>query len=101
MTIGLGRNGTGVLRLVRPGVYLHFCPACKVGHTFDIHALSRDGHVLGFDGDFVRPSVGEPVRHESEGQVCEYVLRGGVLYFMESCTHELRGKSRHLIEYPL
>lgn len=101
VTIGLGPHGTGKLRLVRPGVLLHWCPGCDKGHTIDIHAISRDGRVVGWDGDFDRPTIAEPLRHEHDGSVCEYVLRGGVLYFLQSCTHDLAGQSRHLTEYPL
>jgi hypothetical protein len=27
-------------------------------------------------------------------------VRAGVLFYLESCTHNLRGQSRHLVEYP-
>jgi hypothetical protein len=101
VTIGLGPNGGGKLRLVRPGVLLHWCPACERGHTIDVHAQNRDGRVLGWDGDVDAPTIAEPVRHDQGGAVCEYVLRGGVLYFLQSCTHALVGQSRHLVEYPL
>lgn len=101
VTIGLGPRGTGVLRMVRPGVLLHFCEACGCGHTIDVHELSRDGRVIGWDGCFDRPSFGEPVRHENtDGAICEYIVRAGVLFYLESCTHNLRGQSRHLVEYP-
>lgn len=101
MTIGLGPHGTGKLRLVRPGVLLHWCEPCEKGHTIDVHAISRNGHVVGWDGDIKRPTIGEPVRHEADGQVCEYLLRGGVLHYLESSTHALAGESRLLQEYPL
>lgn len=101
MTIGLGPHGTGKLRLVRPGVLLHFCPGCGEGHTIDIHAISRDGHANGWDGDISAPTIGEPLRVEKDGRVCEYILRAGVLYYMSNCWHPLAGQSRHLIEFPL
>lgn len=100
MTIGLGPNGSGKLRLVRPGLLLHWCQACEAGHTIDIHAVSRDGKVNGWDGSFDNPTIGEPVRHERDGDICEYILRGGVLYYLASCTHALAGQTRHLIEFP-
>lgn len=101
MSVSLSRNG--VLRMVdgKPGHLLHYCPACECGHVIDIHAISRDGRVLGWCGDFQRPSIGEPVRHEKDGEVCEYALRGGVLYYLSNCTHALAGQSRHLIDFPL
>jgi hypothetical protein len=101
MTIGLGPNGGGKLRLVRPGVLLHWCPACERGHTIDVHEQNRDGKLLGWDGDVERPTIAEAVRHERDGVVCEYVLQAGVLYYLPTSTHALAGQSRHLIEYPL
>lgn len=97
MTVGL----SPVLRIARPGVLLHYCEACAKGHTINIHDVSHDGRVLGWDGCEHRPSIAEPVRHEHDGAVCEYILRAGVMYFMESCTHPLKGQSRHLIPYPM
>ena len=103
MTIGLGPNGTGKLRLVRPGVLLHWCPACNKGHTVDIHALNQDGHVIGWDGDYTAPTFGQPLRHAvaaEQGAVCEYLLRGGVLHYTGACTHAMRGRAVPLQEYP-
>lgn len=101
MSIGLNRYGYGVLRLVKPGEYLYWCPGCKTGHTFDVHALSQDGHVLGFDGDFQRPSVSEIIRIESIGAVCEHAIRGGQLRYTRDCTHALAGQILPMVEYPL
>jgi hypothetical protein len=97
MTMGLCCGGK--FRLVRPGVVAHWCPGCGAEHAIDIHAQSRNGHVTGWDGTFDKPTIGEPVRHETERGICEYLLRGGVLYFLESSTHGLAGESRHLPDY--
>ena len=98
----LGHDGRGVLRMVdgKPGHLTHFCPACGCWHVIDIHAVSRDGRVIGWDGDFERPSIGEPVRHQQDGRICEYLLKAGVLHFLESCTHDMAGQSQRLAEYP-
>jgi hypothetical protein len=101
MTVGFGPHGTGKLRLVRPGVLLHWCPACNKGHAVDVHGLNQDGKVIGWDGDFKRPSFGQTVQHEEAGQVCTYLLTAGVLYYQLASTHALRGQSRHLEEFPL
>lgn len=90
----------GKLRLLRPGVIEHFCAGCCQVHAIDIHAQSRDGRVTGWDGDTRAPTFGEPIRHNTERGICEYVLRGGVQYFMENCWHPLAGKSRHLEDFP-
>jgi hypothetical protein len=89
-----------VLCMVRPGVYAHWCPGCQACHTFDVHALNEDGKVNGWDGDTVRPSLDKPLRHEKDGRICEYILRAGVIHYLESCSHALRGQSRPLIDCP-
>lgn len=101
MTIGLAPNGRGVLRMIRPGLLAHWCEACQCGHTFDVHELMEDGRVNGWNGSFSSPSLDKALRHEKDGAVCEYALKGGVLYYLQSCTHGLAGQSRHLIEFPL
>lgn len=103
MSIALGPRGSAVLRMVdgKPGHLLHFCEGCQKGHVIDVLALSPNGHVTGWDATFMQPTFGEPIRHEENGAICEYVLKAGVMYFLESCTHALKGKSRHLKEFPL
>jgi hypothetical protein len=98
MTMGLCRGGK--FQLVRPGVLRHWCPGCCDGHVIDIHAISQNGKVVGWDGTFEEPSIGEPVRHETERGPCGYVLRGGVLYFDADCWHALAGQQRHMEDYP-
>jgi hypothetical protein len=88
------------LCMVRPGVYSHFCPGCQTCHSFNVHDLSRDGRVIGWCGDVHRPSTGEPIRHEKDGRVCEYILRAGVIHYFQNCTHELAGKSVPMIDCP-
>ena len=101
VTIGLGRNGGGVLRMVRPGVLAMWCPGCMREHQLDVHGLSKDGRVNGFDGDMDRPSIGEPIRFESDGLVCEFLLRAGRLYFFNNCLHGLAGQEVRLPHFPL
>lgn len=89
------------LRLLKPGVLQMWCPGCMTPHQLDVHALSQDGRVLGFDGDMVRPSIGEPVRNEKDGVRCEFLLRGGRLFFFSNCTHQLVGMDVALPHFPL
>jgi hypothetical protein len=99
VTIGM----TSRLRMVdgKPGHLLHFCPACLTGHVIDVHAVSRDGHVTGWDGTWENPTIAQPVRHEKDGAVCEYILRAGVLHFLNSSSHGLSGKTVPLPHFPL
>lgn len=101
MTVGLGPNGTGKLRLVKPGVLLHWCPGCGEGHTIDVHEMSRNGHVLGWDGDIYLPSVAEPIERVTARGRCAYRLKAGIIYFESDCWHHLANQQRHLEEYPL
>lgn len=89
------------LRIVKPGILEMWCPGCMARHVLDVHALSRDGRVLGFDGDMERPSIGEPVRVEENGLVCEFLLRGGRLHYFSNCTHGLVGQAIPLPHFPL
>jgi hypothetical protein len=90
----------GKLRYLHRGELEHWCDGCQCVHTIDIHAQSGNGKVIGWDGDSLMPTFGEPIRHETDRGTCEYILRGGVMYFLENCWHPLRGKSRHLEAFP-
>jgi hypothetical protein len=96
----LGPSPDRKLKLVKPGVLRHWCPGCGCTHDIDIHATSRNGRVNGWDGDVARPTIAEPLQQRSPRGTCEYVLRAGVLYFMNNCWHPLSGKTRHLEEIP-
>jgi hypothetical protein len=98
MTMSLCEGGK--LRLLRPGVLEHWCAGCECAHAIDIHAQSRDGKLIGWDGNTRCPTFGEPVHHDTERGTCTYLLRGGVQFFFEPCWHELRGQSRHLEDFP-
>lgn len=81
------QSGPELLRAVRPGVYAHWCPGCEQLHEFDVHAINRDGKAIGWDGDRERPTV-EPTL---AAPGCEYLLRAGVIYFLNNCRHRLAG----------
>lgn len=90
----------GIFRLLRPGVLEHWCAGCGAPHAIDIHAHSQDGHVIGWDGDLHRPTMGEPIHHDSPHGSCTYTIRAGVQYFAPDCWHPLAGQQRHLQEFP-
>lgn len=96
-----GRAVIPRLRTAKPGVLSMWCPGCMRKHDLDVHALSRDGRVLGFDGDMVRPSISEPVFNEQDGIVCEFLLRGGSLHYFSNSTHGLAGMVVPLPHFPL
>jgi hypothetical protein len=98
MTIGLCSNGK--FRLVKAGVLAHWCPGCACEHEIDVHGVSNNGHTNGWDGDLVRPSIGEPLKFKLPQGTCSYVLRAGVIYYDSTCWHGLAGHQRHLPELP-
>ena len=85
-----------VLRLVKPGILEHWCDGCNAAHRFNVHERNRDGRVNGWDGDMLRPHMDTTLRFEAGGQVCEYILKAGVVLFMSNCSHALAGQQRHL-----
>jgi Family of unknown function (DUF6527) len=96
MTVGLGRNGGGKLRLVRPGVYLFWCPGCRKGHTFNTSSTDHpQGKRWGFNGSLDKPSVDGLLAFDG----CIHELRGGDLHYGD-CTHDLSGQTVPLPEYP-
>lgn len=81
------------------GLLEHWCPGCQRVHSVNVHDLNRNGQVIGWDGDRESPSFGQTVTIQTSDGVCEYIMRGGVQYFTENCTHELRNQSRHLEDF--
>jgi hypothetical protein len=96
VTIGLGRDGHGVLRWVRHGLYLYWCPGCNTGHTFDVTELNADGARVGWDGDHLKPTVEPAMKFEG----CEHVIRCGVIHYFQNCKHGMAGQSVLMPDYP-
>lgn len=93
---------TSRLRLLRPGAFVHWCPACMCSHVLEIGSVQADEKRLGFDGDYERPTFEpEVVQQHPNGRVCKYLIRGGVLTYSTSCTHDLAGKTFELPHFPL
>jgi hypothetical protein len=97
MTVGLGH----FIRIQRPGVYLHWCPACGIAHQFNISSTDHpEGKRWGWDGDLRQPTVEPELRHQVGAGVCAYVLRAGTLTYLASSTHALAGQAVPLPIFP-
>lgn len=97
MTIGLGP----FVRILKPGVYLHWCPACDRAHQWNISTTDHpQGLRWGWDGDLKQPSVEPALRHQVGDQVCEYVLRAGILRYSTNSTHDMAGEELPLPVFP-
>lgn len=93
MTVGL----SAVVRLVRPGVYAHWCPGCDKAHLWNISSTDHpQGKRWGWDGDLKLPSVEPDLAFDG----CNYLLRGGVLYYFQNCKHHLVGQAVPLPVFP-
>ena len=84
------------LRMVRPGILAMWCPGCHCAHQLDVHAVNHDGKVIGWDGDHERPTVEPTLNFDG----CEFLLRAGVLYFLNNCRHALAGQTVPLPDFP-
>jgi hypothetical protein len=98
MTIGLSPR----LRLVKPGVYIYWCPGCMAAHQFNISSSDHpSGMRWGFDGDLKNPSVEPELMVLNGATVCRHVLRAGKLHFADDCTHALADQVVELPHFPL
>lgn len=76
----------------------HWCPGCKQVHRIDVNAPNKySGARWTFDGN-----VDSPTFHPSINIVgrCHYFLKGGKLQFLPDCTHDLKGTTVDLPDFP-
>ncbi len=96
------------LRLIKPGVYAHWCPGCKGRHFFNLYADDNPGGAKwDFNGDIYRPSFSPSMHikitdHDTRQQetLCHYYLREGQLQFLSDSGHELKGQTIDLPDFP-
>ncbi|MFC5498122.1 hypothetical protein ACFPOE_11300 [Caenimonas terrae] len=95
------------LRLVKPGVYAHWCPACDKPHQFNEFADDDPEHrgcKFYFNGNWFAPSFGPDMNIESATVPetrCRYYLTRGVLEFRSDSTHALAGQVIPLPDWPV
>jgi hypothetical protein len=94
MTIGLGNY----IRIVKPGVYVYWCPGCDKPHQFNISSTDHPaGKRWGWNGNLEAPSVDKPLEFDG----CSHELRGGILHYTADCAHALAGKQAPLPVFPM
>jgi hypothetical protein len=97
MSVGLSH----VLRLQKPGVYLHWCPACGKAHALNLSSVDHPtGMKWFFNGNFLRPTFTPGVTLEEGGCRCSYSLRDGYIQFAPDCTHALAGQGVAMPAFP-
>ncbi len=97
---------SAVLRNVSSG-FSHWCPGCEEMHNIAVSAPNGSGARWTFDGNVDRPTFAPSVNIscvDPEGEFpperCHYFLRGGMLQFLNDCTHKLAGQTVPLPPLP-
>lgn len=82
----------------RGGRYLHWCPACRCGHTYHTNTEGRPS--WSFNGNVEKPSFSPSMRiftpagpygdnGETTGErtICHYYVTDGKIIYQEDCHH--------------
>lgn len=86
--------------------YSHWCPGCLEMHAIYMSApnVYKSNPVWSFDGNLNAPTFGPSIhiwcnQPGDEGydasepsERCHYFLEGGVIRFLDDCTHSLKGQ---------
>lgn len=98
--------------LARPDVpeaadmYKFYCPACKECHWVAVGPRSLWPPSLRwqFDGNLENPTISPSllVTHKMPNgeRRCHSFIRDGKIQYLEDCTHDLRGQTVEILEFP-
>lgn len=107
-------------KLVRPDPkywhhedYGYWCPACNGMHTIGVTVPNRSGAKWSFDGNTAQPTfspsinykvntpdMGEHYQPDVGSTICHHIITGGRIQFCGDCTHDLRGQTVDLPDFP-
>lgn len=117
----------GKLRLVRDGYVAFWCPGCKEAHLVNVGKGSPGAH-WSFDGNYDAPTFAPSVdvrsghyarwhksdeecwctynaKHPEDAnfhcQHCHTFVRGGMIQFLDDCSHALAGQTVPMPDYPV
>jgi hypothetical protein len=98
MSTGLGPH----LRLLRLGVFVHWCPACKRPHEIHLRASTHlQRQRWDWNDNMARPTFWPDFRVElAAGGVCHYWITDGQITFGGDSAHALAGHVGPLPIYP-
>lgn len=91
------------LRMVKPGVYAHWCPACNLPHQFNEFAEDdpqAQGRKWFFNGNWFAPTFGPDMDIEGPETRCRYFVTKGALEFHADSTHSLAGQVLPMPDWP-
>ena len=93
--------------------YGYWCPGCKSMHEIAVTKRNTSGASWSFDGNALAPTfspsinyrvntpdMGEHYQPDIASTVCHHFVRVGMIQFLDDCTHELRGRTVPLPDFP-
>lgn len=93
--------------------HAHWCPACKSMHDFSVEQPFANGARWTFDSNAEAPTMTPSMNirigpfPETEGShragsfhVCHYFLTAGRILYLGDCTHEMKGQTIDLPDFP-
>lgn len=99
---------TAKLRLVRPGVYKHWCNGCNEAHLIEVdtpHGDVFNNPLRSFNGSIKRPTfypslLVTVVDGENSRRVCSYYVTEGRVEYLPETNHSLSGLTVELPDFP-
>ena len=96
------------------GGYGHWCPGCSEMHYIAVETPLSNGAKWSFNGDIDKPTFSPsvkiqiPVDKEDEKndilyhfvERCHYFIKEGNIEYCNDCTHDLKGQTIPLPEWP-
>lgn len=79
-----------------------FCPGCNKVHAVNINDSEDQTKVCWkWNKSLEKPTLSPSLLVKRwDGVVCHSFVKDGMIHFLNDCTHELRGKTVELPDYP-
>lgn len=91
----------------------YWCPGCKTMHTVAVSQKNHSGASWKFDGNLQAPTfspsinykvntpdMGDYYQPNVKSTTCHHFVRAGNIQFLGDCTHEMRGQTVPLPDFP-
>lgn len=84
-------------RLCEGGLFLHYCPGCKMAHGIDVGSPNKHtGAIWSFNGDAEKPTFNPSINILNQ---CHYFIRDGMIQFCADSKHKLAGQTVPLPDF--
>ena len=87
-------------------MYKFFCPACKECHWVSVGPRSvwPSNVRWTFNGDLEKPTINPSLlvtyKRPNGDRVCHSFIRDGKIQYLGDCTHELKGQTVEIPDFP-